>query len=91
MSNIKTLENTTLDITKAVEWLGVMTMTVATLTGLAELPNFINSHTSTIRSEFALVSQTVNTNNPLLREKDEAGPHYVTYTNSRTPYRSGKR
>jgi hypothetical protein len=94
MIKIKSIENTSEKIAKCAEWLGLISMTVATLTGLAELPTFLNNHSSTFRAEraeFALVAQTSNTNNPLLREKDESGPHYVTYGTPRTVSRSGRR
>jgi hypothetical protein len=91
MIKIKTIENSSEKFAQFAEWLGIISMSVATLTGLAELPSLVSNHSSSVRAEFALVSQASNTNNPLLREKDESGPHYVTYGTPRTVNRSGRR
>jgi hypothetical protein len=66
-------------------------MAAATLTGITELPNFLNNRTSLARPQVAYVTQTSNINNPVLREKEDSGPHYIIYGTTRTATRSGKR
>ena len=91
MSKIKTIEHDSEAVAKFLEWSGMVLMTAATLTGLAELPNYLNNRVAVLRPEVALVSQTANINNPLLRERDESTPQYITFNVNRTASRSGKR
>lgn len=85
------LEYQSEQILRTLEWVGMLLMTSATLTGLVDLPSHLSGHQMKTQKEFAFVTQTANLSNPMLRERDEAGPHYITYAINRTVARSGKR
>ncbi len=71
-----------------------MLMTAAVTLGMLELPDKGASKIvvpSQPAFELAGSNSEDSGNNPLRREREEAGPHYVSYSvNQRTPSRSGK-
>ena len=70
--------------------LGLAIMTLAAVVGLVELPGR-NIKPTVLIPAFASVSEEVRGPNPERREREEAGPHYVSYSaNQRTPSRSGQ-
>lgn len=74
---------------------GLMLMTAAVTIGMVELPEHGSSKVVVPNQPafaFAHDNNQDNLNNPLRREREEAGPHYISYNvNQRTPGRTGKR
>lgn len=74
---------------------GLLLMTAAVTIGMVELPEHANNKI-VVPNQPALVfvnnTSEANPNNPLRREREEVGPHYISYSiNQRTPSRTGKR
>lgn len=72
--------------------LGLVLMSTAAIAGLVELPEDTRSR-AVVPSQpaFAFANEMAGDHqNPLRREKEEAGPHYVSYSAAmRTPGRTG--
>lgn len=70
--------------------LGLAVMTLAAVVSLVEIPEH-NLKPAVIAPALASVIEEVRGPNPERREREEAGPHYVSYSaNQRTPSRSGQ-
>ena len=85
------INNNITNITAAASKLGLAMMAVATMAGLVEVPEHgIKKAVLSSQPIFAFAQQSRDTN-PLRREREEAGPHYVSYSAfQRTPGRTGK-
>ncbi len=74
---------------------GLLLMTAAVTIGMVELPEHSNNKVVVPNQPafaFANNGGETNPNNPLRREREETGPHYISYSiNQRTPSRTGKR
>jgi hypothetical protein len=81
-------------LAEAAQNAGLLMMTAAVTVGMLELPEHSKRVVIPSRPvfEFAETSHEANPdNNPLRREREETGPHYVSYSVAqRTPSRSGK-
>jgi hypothetical protein len=91
-SKIETLET---NIDKAQEFaaqFGFLLMAAAATVGMMELPEHFNSRVATPgQPTLALVAERGADQNAQRREREETGPHYVSYSVSqRTPGRSGR-
>ena len=91
MSNKTKIENSTVDqLGKIAGQAGLILMTAAVTLGMLELPEH--------GSRIVLPNQPApagengeEKSNPIRREKEETGPHYISYTVAqRTPGRSGR-
>lgn len=87
---------TTIDkLAEASQQAGLLLMTAAVTIGMVELPEHTNSKIVVPNQPafaFANNGGDTNLNNPLRREREESGPHYISYSiNQRTPSRTGKR
>lgn len=73
---------------------GMLLMSVATVTGMLELSTHnLANKVAPQQAAYSFAGNNLNydTNNPLRREKEEAGPHYISFsTAQRTPGRTGK-
>lgn len=72
---------------------GLLLMTTAVTLGMLELPEHPNSRVVVPgQPAFALAENSeVNPDNPMRREREDTGPHYVSYSvTERTPSRSGR-
>lgn len=83
-------------LAQASQQAGLMLMTAAVTIGMVELPEHPNSKIVVPNQpSFAFANDNngeENLNNPMRREREEAGPHYTSYAiNQRTPSRAGKR
>lgn len=77
------------NITAISRQLGFALMTIATLAGLVEMPER-PMKAALLAPAYAVGSQSSDSN-PLRREREEAGPHYISYSaTQRTPGRTGK-
>ena len=64
-------------------------MTVATLAGLVEMPDR-PFKVALLAPAYATAGESKGAN-PLRREREESGPHYISYSaTQRTPGRTGK-
>lgn len=74
---------------------GLMLMTAAATLGMLEAPDKVNSKIVVPNQpSFAFAENNIedSMNNPIRREREETGPHYISYSVSqRTPSRSGRR
>ncbi len=90
----KTKTNTLQDsVGTAAQQLGILLMTAATTLGMFELPEHPDKRIvlGQAKPAFAEVMPTENGGNPLRREREETGPHYISYSVAqRTPGRTGK-
>ena len=91
----KTKTNKTADvITDAAANLGIVLMTAATTLGMVDVPVHQDKRVVLpARARFAFATESENglQGNQLRREREEAGPHYVSYSvYQRTPGRTGK-
>jgi hypothetical protein len=89
----KTPTETLVDLTQQA---GLLLMTAAVTIGMVELPEHANNKIIVPNQpSFAFANNNsgeANPNNPLRREREEAGPHYISYNIAqRTPGRTGKR
>jgi hypothetical protein len=92
-SKIKAATNISEKSAKIAASLGLVLMSAAALTGIFE---FQDHHRNRVvlpmRPVFAFAGQSIPGNNPLRREREEAGPHYISYSvTQRTPSRTGRR
>lgn len=72
---------------------GIVLMAAAATLGIVELPQSHNKRVTLVnRPAFAFASQhDQQDSNPLRREREEAGPHYISYNVAqRTPGRTGR-
>jgi hypothetical protein len=89
--NKNVLNNTVENLQQVAAQLGIMLMAAATVTGMLELPDRANSRIVLPgQPSFVLATENEELNNPVRREREETGPHYISYSVSqRTPARSG--
>jgi hypothetical protein len=94
MSKTKTNVNTSADqLGDFAQKAGFVLMTVAATIGMFEMPDHPNKRAIVpTQPAFAYAPAAgEENNNPLRREREEAGPHYVSYSvNQRTPGRTGR-
>ena len=87
-------ENTATDkITEIAQQAGVILMSAAVTMGMLELPDHQNSKIVLPNQPALEVAgeHTNETNNPIRREREEAAPHFISYSEvQRTPSRSGR-
>lgn len=89
MSQIKIKNNNLKRLTTATEHVGFTLMTIAALAGLIEVHDR-PLRTAVVSPVFAFAIEGSGSN-PLRREREEVGPHYVSYSAvQRTPGRTGK-
>ena len=92
LQNKNIIESSADHLTAIAGQAGLMLMTLATITGMVELPNHPNSRII-VPGQVSFAAANINEalNNPLRREREESAPHYISYSvNQRTPSRSGK-
>jgi len=94
-TKIKNTKTTFDKLAEASQQAGLLLMTAAVTIGMVELPEHTNSKVVVpTQPAFAFANNggEANLNNPLRREREESGPHYISYgINQRTPSRTGKR
>lgn len=77
------------DLAKVTRQLGLALMTIAALAGLVEMPER-PFKAALLAPAYAINSQSRDMN-PVRLERQEAGPHYVSYSaTQRTPGRTGR-
>jgi hypothetical protein len=95
-TKIKTIKTPTEQLTKLSQQAGLLLMTAAVTMGMIELPEHANNKVI-LPTQPTFAFATNNTgefdpNNPVRREREETGPHYISYSIAqRTPGRTGKR
>ena len=90
--NINTLDTVTAQVASAAQNVGLVMMAAATTLGLVELGDHPNKIVLTSRPIFAFENAGEQELNSVRREREEAGPHYVSYSVAqRTPGRTGRR
>ena len=83
------IKNNKTNITSVTRHLGFALMSIATVAGLVEMPERPQKAALLIPA-YAVTSQSSDSN-PLRREREEAGPHYISYSaTQRTPGRTGR-
>ena len=83
------VKNKNINITSYTRQIGFALMTIATVAGLVEVPERPLKAAMLIPA-YAVTSQSSGSN-PLRREREEAGPHYISYSaTQRTPGRTGR-
>ena len=83
------IKNNNKNITSYTRQLGLALMTIATVAGLVEIPERPLKAALLIPA-YVVTSQSSDSN-PLRREREEAGPHYISYSaTQRTPGRTGR-
>jgi hypothetical protein len=92
----KNTKTTSEQLSGAAQQLGLVLMTAAVTLGMAELPEHPNSKVIVPNQPaFAFAHNQggeAHNDNTLRREREENGPHYVSYNiTQRTPGRTGKR
>ena len=66
-------------------------MAAATLMGVVEIPEHANRVNMQAQPAFAFAAEHAENGSTLRREREETGPHYISYDlTQRTPARSGK-
>ncbi len=75
---------------------GLLLMTAAVTLGMVEIPEHVNNKivlpVEAVYSQVGGAGANDETNSTLRREKEESGPHYVSYSSiQRTHARAGKR
>lgn len=76
-------------LVQASRQLGFALMTLAALAGLVEMPDR-PAKVALLTPAYAISGQSSDAN-PLRREREEAGPHYISYSaTQRTPSRTGR-
>ncbi len=97
MSNkTKSPQTATDKLTEAAKQGGIILMAAAATLGMLELPDHTPARAVVVPNQpaFAMAARDINGQNQttqILRERYEAAPHYVSYSESqRTPSRSGK-
>lgn len=90
--NIKTPFEKLAEVTQQA---GLLLMTAAVTVGMVEVPEQTSKIIVPNQPSFAFAGNNTennNDNNALRREREEAGPHYISYNIAqRTPGRTGKR
>lgn len=89
----KIIDTATDKLTDIAQQAGLLLMTAATVIGMVELPDKTGTKlVLPMQPVFSSVTDNNNeANNPLRREREEAGPHYISYAvTQRTPGRSSK-
>ena len=77
------------NITSVTRQLGFALMTIATLAGLVEIPE--RPLKAAILTPAYVINSQGSDTNPLRREREEAGPHFISYSaTQRTPGRTGR-
>lgn len=90
--NINTLNNVTAQVASAAQNVGLVMMAAATTLGLVEVSDHPMKVALNSQPVFAYENSGEQEINPVRREREEAGPHYVSYSVAqRTPGRTGKR
>ncbi len=88
--NKKALDN----LTQVIKSTGVVMMAAAVTLGLVELPQDEEKRRAVVpaRAVFAFAGESSEQDsNPLRREREESGPHYISYgVTQRSPGRTGK-
>lgn len=90
----KIMQNITEQLTTSAANLGLALMSVAVITGLVEIPENDRARAVLpIKAELAPAPAAAeNAESTLRREKEESGPHYVSYNVAqRTPGRSARK
>lgn len=83
------IKNNNKDLKEISRHLGFALMAAAALAGLVEMPERPNK-TALLIPAYA-VNIEANDSHPARREKEEAGPHYTSYSAfQRTPSRTGR-
>ncbi len=81
-------------LSKTAQQAGLLLMTAAVTMGMIEVPEHSSKVVIPNQPSFAFAGNSGENNhsdNTLRREREEAGPHYVSYsTAQRTPGRTGK-
>lgn len=91
MSNTKTIETLKDHSLETVQHLGIALMAVATLMGVVEVPEHGNRTPMMMQPSFVFAAEPAENGSTLRREREETGPHYVSFgVSQRTPARSGK-
>ena len=89
MSQIKIKNNNLKRLTTAIEQVGFTLMTIAAVAGMIEVQDR-PLRTAVVSPVFAFANEGSGSN-PERREREEAGPHYVSFSAfQRTPGRTGK-
>jgi hypothetical protein len=88
IKNEKTFQDRSLE---TVQQLGIALMAAATLMGVVEIPEHANRVNMQAQPAFAFAAEHAENGSTLRREREETGPHYISYDlTQRTPARSGK-
>ena len=88
IKNEKTFQDRSLE---TVQQLGIVLMAAATLMGVVEIPEHANRVKMQAQPAFAFAAEHAENGSTLRREREETGPHYISYDlTQRTPARSGK-
>jgi len=96
MANKTKTKNTVLEkLGETAMQAGIVMMAAAVTLGLVEMPKDETKRQAIVPLrpvfEIANNSNDLQDSNPLRREREEAGPHYISYgVSQRTPGRSGK-
>jgi len=93
----KNIRNNTEKLADVTQQLGLLLMTAAFTLGMIEMPEHGNQKAIVPSQPTFAFAQNQNEggapngDNAMRREREEAGPHYVSYSvNQRTPSRTGK-
>ena len=82
-------KNNNQTLTTTIRQLGFALMTIATVAGLVEMPE--RPIKAALLAPAYVVNNQSSDSNPLRREREEAGPHYISYSaTQRTPGRTGR-
>lgn len=77
------------NITIVARQLGFALMTIATVAGLVEMPE--RPHKAALLTPAYALSSQSSDSSLLRREREESGPHYISYSaTQRTPGRTGR-
>jgi hypothetical protein len=88
--NIKTKQD---KLTEILQQSGLALMTVAATVGMVELPAHPEKRAVIVPNApaYAVATDNSGEQNPLRREREETGPHYISYSVAqRTPGRTGR-
>lgn len=89
MSQTYKNNNKNINVTTVAQQLGLTLMAVATLAGLVEMPE--RPHKGAVLAPAYVLTGDSSESSPSRREREEAGPHYISYSASqRTPGRTGR-
>lgn len=85
-----TAELPVININQSMKHMGMIMMTLAATVGMVELPE---QHAKAVTAPQAIVfaTETPDSSHTQRREREESGPHYVSYSAAmRTPGRTGR-